>query len=159
MIILGIDPGTATTGWGVIEYNKGKKPEYHLIAYGCIKTFAKTPFADRLLIIENQIDQLVSEYKPDKAAIEEIFFAKNTKTAFAVGHARGVVLLSLAKANIPFIELTPLQVKQGITGFGRAVKSQIGYMVKQLLKLKEIPKPDDAADAIAAAIVASNIKN
>lgn len=149
MIILGIDPGTATTGYGVIKKD-GQK--ITVIDHGCILTPAKTPLPDRLEDISNQLVKIIEKYNPDQAAVEELFFAANSKTAIAVGQARGVILLELRKAGLSVFEYTPLEVKMALTGYGRADKNQIQQMVKALLFLKEIPKPDDAADALAIAM-------
>lgn len=151
MIILGIDPGTARTGWGLIKSVRGQQS---LLAYGCFTTSAKLPMEDRLLIIRTELTELLRKYKPNLVGVEKLFFAKNTKTALSVAQARGIVLVTLRGACIPIQEFTPLQVKQAITGYGRADKKQMQVMVKTLLKLKEIPKPDDAADALAIAMTA-----
>jgi crossover junction endodeoxyribonuclease RuvC len=148
MIILGIDPGTATTGFGIIKKNK----ELKLIRYGCIRTAKNLTSAERLKELHNQLSDLIKKHKPSMAAVEDIFFFKNLKTAVKVSQARGVILLTAAKLKIPVFEYTPLQIKQAITSYGRAEKIQVQKMVKVLLNLKEIPKPDDAADALAAAI-------
>lgn len=148
MIILGIDPGTAATGFGVIKKNR----ELKLIEFGCIKTPTSLTTAERLKELHNQLSKLIKKHKPDIMAVEDIFFFKNLKTAIKVSQARGVILLSAAKSKISVFECTPLQVKQAITGYGRAEKIQVQKMVKMLFNLKEIPKPDDAADALAAAI-------
>ena len=147
--ILGIDPGTATTGWAVVEEVK-KNPQ--LIACGCVNTSKFNSDAERLVEIGRDIETLIKKYKPDEAAIEDLFFFSNQKTAVTVSQARGVVLYELKKNKLPIQNYTPLQVKQALTGYGRADKNQIQLMVKNILKLKEIPKPDDAADAIAIAI-------
>ncbi|SPF34138.1 component of RuvABC resolvasome, endonuclease [Candidatus Desulfosporosinus infrequens] len=149
MIILGIDPGTAIMGYGLIE-QKGN----HLsaLAYSCWRTPAHTPLAERLLMLYQQIDPFLREHPPDHMAVEELFFNRNTTTALAVGHARGVVLLAGAQHGIPVYEYTPLQVKQAVVGYGKAEKNQVQQMVKGLLRLNEIPKPDDTADALAIAI-------
>jgi len=149
MIILGVDPGFAITGYGVIDYNVNK---FKAIDYGVITTEADQDFCERLNILSDQLDQLILKYKPEVVAVEELFFSKNTKTAIKVGHGRGVILLTAAKSRCKVYEYTPLQVKQAITGYGRADKSQIQIMVKILLNLGKIPKPDDAADALAIAI-------
>jgi len=147
--ILGIDPGTATTGWAVVEEkNKNAK----LIACGCVNTAKYKSDADRLVEIGKDIQTLIKKYKPDEAAIEDIFFFKNLKTAITVAQARGVILYEIKKNNIPLFSYTPLQVKQALTGYGRADKNQMQLMVKNILKLKSFPKPDDAADAVAIAI-------
>lgn len=153
MIIFGIDPGTATTGYGVIKSDKGK---LEALAYGCIRTKAKQPLADRLFEISRDLTNLIKKYKPDALAVESLFFYKNITTAISVSHARGVVLLCAAKNNLELRELTPLQVKKSLTGYGKAEKKQVQYMVRTLLNLKSIPKPDDAADALAIALCATN---
>lgn len=152
MIILGIDPGTATTGFGVIKKNK----ELTLIDYGCIKTTTNFTTAERLKKLHDQLNSLIKKHKPDMVAVEDIFFFKNLKTAIKVSQARGVILLTAAKSKIPVCEYTPLQIKQATTSYGRAEKMQVQKMVKVLLNLKEIPKPDDAADALATAICCAN---
>lgn len=149
MIILGIDPGLAITGFGVINYEKNN---FKVIQYGVIRTPSKTPLPDRLVKIKEGIETLIQQYNPDCAAIEELFFNTNAKSAFLVGQARGVSVVTVASAGLPIYEYTPLQVKQGVAGYGRADKNQIQQMVKTLLNLKEIPKPDDAADALAIAM-------
>ncbi len=152
MIILGIDPGTATTGYGLIEKNK----ELKLIDYGCIKTAANLATAERLKELHDRLNDLIKKYKPDIMAVEDIFFFKNLKTAIKVSQARGVILLTAAKTKILAFEYTPLQIKQAVTSYGRAEKIQVQKMVKLLLNLEEIPKPDDAADALAVAICCAN---
>jgi crossover junction endodeoxyribonuclease RuvC len=153
-IILGIDPGIADTGFGVIEKKAGGK--ISCLAYGSIKTKAGLPMAERLEILHNELEKIIQKYLPALASVEELFFQNNAKTAIIVGQARGVILLTCRKNKIPIVELTPLQVKQTIAGFGRADKLQVQKMVKLLLNLKEIPKPDDAADALAIAISVVN---
>jgi len=147
--VLGIDPGTATTGWAVVEEVK-KNPR--LVACGCVNTSKFRSDADRLVEIGKDIGALLKKYKPQEAAIEDIFFFKNLKTAVTVAQARGVILYKIKKDGVPLFAYTPLQVKQALTGYGRAEKKQIQIMVKNILKLKSIPKPDDAADAVAIAI-------
>lgn len=149
MIILGIDPGIARCGWGLIET---KNSELKTKNFGCIETKAILSKEKRLLVIYKEVKNLIEKYKPRVVAIEELFFNTNVKTALAVGEARGVVLLACGKKNIPISVFTPLEVKMAITGYGRAEKTQIGQMVKALLKLKEIPKPDDTTDALAVAL-------
>lgn len=149
MIVLGVDPGTATTGWAVI--NVAESGQLEAKSYGAIITKSTMPFAQRLKAIHGELKRIVKEYKPDIAAIEELFFAKNVKTALSVGQARGVVMLTAIEENLDVFEYTPLQVKQAIVGYGRADKSQIQKMIKVLLGLKEIPQPDDVADALAVA--------
>lgn len=157
MIIMGIDPGTATTGYGII---KKEVQKHTLIKYGCILTPAKTPLCDRLDTIFDELSELIEEFRPDQIAVEELFFAANSKTAIAVSQARGVILLAGKKKGLPVHEYTPLEVKMALTGYGRADKNQIQQMVKTLLGLKDIPKPDDAADALAIAIChANSIRN
>jgi len=148
MIILGIDPGTAITGYGIIE--KGRKLE--LITYGCIKTSTDLSTAERLDKTYKELKTLIKKYKPEIAAVEDIFFFKNLKTAIKVSQARGVILLAIAQSKIRVAEYTPLQIKQAVACYGRAEKLQVQKMVKAILGLEEIPKPDDAADALAVAI-------
>jgi len=152
MTILGIDPGTATIGYGVI---KGPK-KLELIAYGCIKTTTDFSTAERLNKLHNELKSIIETYKPDIVAVEDIFFFKNLKTAIKVSQARGVILFTIAQAKIKVAEYTPLQIKQAVACYGRADKNQVQKMVKVLLNLKEIPKPDDAADALAIAICCAN---
>jgi crossover junction endodeoxyribonuclease RuvC len=149
MRIVGIDPGTARIGWGLIE---GQKQSYSMVRYGCIETDKSKQAYHRLQEIYQEIYGLLQTEKPDQVVVEQLFFARNVTTALSVGQARGVILLAAANAGLPIFEYTPLQVKQSITGYGRAEKNQIQAMVKMLLKLKEIPKPDDAADALAIAL-------
>lgn len=152
MKILGIDPGTATTGFAVIKKNGC---EVAALDFGVISTQPKVSPEERLLEIFENICELIESHKPDLVAVESLFFFKNQTTAFAVAQARGVVLLSVAKFHIPLVEITPLQVKMAVTGYGRADKKQIQAMVKEIFALKKIPKPDDAADALAIAFAAS----
>lgn len=152
MIILGIDPGTAITGWGLIKKTKTLKA----INYGCIKTSADLSTAERLDKLHKELDSLIKKHKPGIVAVEDIFFFKNLKTAVKVSQARGVILLTIAKSKIKIAEYTPLQIKQAVACYGRADKKQVQKMVKTLLNLKEIPKPDDAADALATAICCAN---
>lgn len=149
MIIMGIDPGFAITGFGVLNYYKNC---FKVLDFGTVVTKAHTPLAHRLLLLEEELVQLIEKYKPDAISLEELFFNNNAKTALKVGQGRGVALLCAARAKIPVYEYTPLQVKQGVTGYGRADKKQVQQMVKILLGLPAIPKPDDAADALAVAI-------
>jgi len=149
MIILGIDPGFAIVGVGVIEY-KGNK--FRVIDYFAITTKAHTPIEDRLKIIYEGICEVIEKYKPDFMAVEELFFNNNAKTAIAVGQARGVIVLSAVNNGIEVFEYTPLQVKQAVVGYGRAEKQQVQQMVKALLGLNSVPKPDDVADALAIAV-------
>jgi len=149
MIILGVDPGTATTGYGLIK-KEGQK--FIAIDYGCILTPAKTPLHDRLETIFEELTEIIENHNPDHLAVEELFFASNAKTAISVGQARGVILLSGKKKKVSIFEYTPLEVKMALTGYGKADKKQIQAMVKAILGLSEIPKPDDAADALAIAL-------
>jgi len=147
--IIGIDPGIAIVGYGVLDY---KDNHFEVVDYGAIQTKAKTPFPKRLEQVYDAMIYLLDLYKPDCCAVEELFFNKNVKTAIAVGHARGVILLSAESKNIEIFEYTPLQVKQGVVGYGRAEKKQVQEMVKLILNLEKCPKPDDVADALAVAI-------
>lgn len=149
MIILGIDPGYATLGYGVVEFKAGR---YKSLEHGAIVTKAGIEFPRRLEIIYQRLDELIKKYNPDYSSIEKLFFQNNQKTAINVAEARGVVLLALQQNSIKIYEYTPLQVKSAITGYGKAEKKQVMEMTKRLLNLKEIPKPDDAADALALAI-------
>lgn len=149
MRILGIDPGYATIGYGIIEYDNFR---FKTITYGAIITTPKDAFVDRLCSIYDDITTLVNTYHPDCLSIEKLFFNTNTTTAIDVAQARGVILLAARKLGLSIFEYTPLQVKQSITGYGRAEKRQVMEMVKNLLQLNAIPKPDDAADALALAI-------
>ncbi len=151
-IIIGIDPGVADTGYGIIAV-QGNQTD--VIDYGSIKTPKKQNLAERLATIEKEFTGLIKKHQPEQLAIEKIFFSKNTKTALAVGQARGVVLAAAAKHRLKIIEPTPNQIKQGVTGYSRAPKRQIQKMIKIILKLKEIPQPDDAADALAVALYAA----
>jgi len=148
MIILGIDPGLARTGYALlkIERNKAEK-----IIYGCFLTSAQDILEKRLSIIYTELEKIIKKYKPDKIAVEQLFFAKNVKTALIVGQARGVICLAAAESKIPLFEYTPLQVKQALTGYGQATKKQVQLMLKAIFGLKKIPAPDDAADALAIA--------
>ena len=147
--VLGIDPGTATTGWAILEENKGVVAA---VAFGHISTSPKNTEADRLKEVSDDIRAIIRKYKPQESAVEDIFFFKNVKTAVKVSQSRGAMILTLEQENVRIFSYTPLQVKQALTGYGRAEKKQIQLMVKNILKLKEIPKPDDVADAIAIAL-------
>jgi crossover junction endodeoxyribonuclease RuvC len=154
IIVIGIDPGLATTGYALIK--DGKKIE--VLDYGVISTSSREAFPSRLKFIYQSLNKLIKKYKPDVLVAEQLFFCKNVKTALLVGQARGVVLLTAILNKLPLYEFTPLQVKQSVCGYGRAQKSQIQGMVKVLLSLKSIPKPDDAADALAIALTYLNSK-
>jgi crossover junction endodeoxyribonuclease RuvC len=149
MLIMGVDPGFAITGYGIIEYRSNK---FKTLDYGVITTDAHMEFADRLLILNNCLEDIINKYKPNAFAIEELFFNKNVKTALLVGHGRGVALTVAARAGVRISEYTPLQVKQAVVGYGRAEKAQVQQMIKLFLNLEKIPKPDDAADALAVAV-------
>lgn len=149
MIVLGIDPGYAIVGVGVIEYNGNK---FRTIDYYAITTEAHTPFEERLKIIYEGINEAIEKYKPDFMSIEELFFNDNAKTAIAVGQARGVIVLSAVNHGVEIFEYTPLQVKQAVVGYGRADKTQVQQMTKAILGLNSVPKPDDVADALAIAV-------
>lgn len=149
MLILGIDPGFAITGYSIIEY-KGNK--FGLLDNGAIKTDSKMSFPLRLTKIYDELNLIINKYKPDAISVEELFFNQNVKTAINVAQARGVVLIVGCKNNIPTFEYTPLQVKQAVTGYGRADKTQVQKMVKSILKVEEIPKLDDITDSMAVGI-------
>ena len=161
MTIIGIDPGTATTGFGVIQKLKVKsvkcKVEYGVLSYGAITTSPSMPSEERLEKIYREISKLLKKYKPDLLVIEKVFFFKNLKTALPVSEARGVILLAGANAKAEIKELTPLEIKMGICGYGRAKKPQVQRMVQEILNIKEKIKPDDAADALAAALCGSRL--
>ncbi len=149
MRILGIDPGIGRTGWGIIEVQGSN---LKVQSFGCVETNAKTEMGQRLVELSDKIEELINEYKPDAVGIEDLFFNTNSKTAFVVGQARGVIMLAVAKKKLPLAVYTPLQVKIAVTGYGRAEKRQVAQMVKTLLKLDIIPKLDDTTDALAIAI-------
>lgn len=149
MIILGIDPGFAIVGYGIIEYENYK---YKALEYGAITTSSKEDMFMRFKKIHDELSEIIERTKPDVMAIEELFFNSNQKTAINVAQARGVLLLSALNKNVPVYEYTPLQVKQAIVGYGRAEKNQVQQMVKMLLNLGKVPKPDDTADALAIAV-------
>ena len=149
MRILGIDPGIAIVGFGLIESNRGS---VRMLQYGAVTTEAGLPLATRLVQIENDMTALISQLKPDEIAVEELFFSKNITTGIAVAHGRGVILCTAERLGVPIFEYTPMQVKQAVAGYGLADKKQVMDMTKRLLKLKAVPKPDDAADALAIAI-------
>lgn len=168
MKIIGIDPGTATTGYGVIEApflklsfiilnqkvqkNIKSTKNFYCLGYGLIKTDPSLPTAERLLKINIELNKLINKYRPDALAVENVYFFKNLKTALPVSQAKGVILLTAAKKRIPVFEFTPLQVKLTVTGYGRAEKKQVQKMIKLLLRLSKLPSPDDAADALGIAI-------
>jgi crossover junction endodeoxyribonuclease RuvC len=157
MITLGIDPGTAIMGYGVVESGVSVEPGptgegLRMVEYGVLHTPAHAPLSERLPMLYSGLMELMGEHKPDAVAVEELFFNKNVRTALSVGHARGIAILAAAHAGIHIAEYTPLQVKQAVVGYGRATKDQVQSMVKILLHMDHIPRPDDAADALAVAI-------
>jgi len=147
--VLGIDPGTATVGWGIVEERDGN---FVPVAFGHIATDKKRPEEARLLEISDDLKEILKKYHPHEAAVEQLFFFKNQKTIIQVGQSRGATLLTLTQKNVSISGYTPLQVKQSVTGYGKAEKRQVQSMIKNILKLKSIPKPDDTADALALAI-------
>lgn len=149
MLILGIDPGYAIIGWGIIRFERGK---YVPVDFGAITTNAGVPFNRRLEQIYDQLNTLLDTHHPDAVAVEKLYFQNNQKTAIDVAQARGVTMLALQQHGVPVFEYTPLQVKSAVTGFGQAQKPQVMEMTKRLLRLKAVPKPDDTADALAIAI-------
>ena len=149
MRVLGIDPGYAILGWGVLDVEGN---HFKVIAYDSILTDKDTPMPRRLQELHMGLKEIIEKYKPEEAAIEELYFNNNAKTVILVGEARGVAVLACANGGLPISEYTPLQIKQALVGYGRADKKQVQAMVKAILNLKEVPKPDDTADAVAAAI-------
>ena len=149
MRILGLDPGTATTGYGIVDVVEG---ELVSVTYGVITTSSKTDMPERLQTIYQELNELIRTYQPDAAAVEEVFFGRNITTAITVGQARGVLLLALANAGLPISEYSPPKIKDAVTGYGKANKAQMQLMVRNLLDLEETPRPDDAADGLAVAI-------
>lgn len=147
--ILGIDPGIAIVGFGIIEYDNVK---FRVVDYGAITSPAHTPVPERLKMIYDDLNYVIEKYEPDEIAVEELFYNNNAKTVINVAQARGVLILAGQNHNIPVFEYTPLQVKQSVVGYGRAEKKQVQQMVKNILGLSEVPKPDDTADAVAIAI-------
>ncbi len=149
MLVLGIDPGTATTGIGLVNYEQGREK---LIYYGTIRTSSDLEMDRRLLKIHQELDEILQRYQPDAVAIEQLFHHKNAKTVITVAQARGVLIMTAAAKHLEICEYTPLQVKQAVCGYGSAEKKQVQLMVKQILHMENVPKPDDAADALAIAI-------
>jgi len=149
MRILGIDPGYATIGFGIVEAERGN---YHLVQFGTITTSPERPFEQRLLTIYQDMNQLIDTVKPDVMAIEELFWGHNVTTGIGVSHGRGVILLSAAQQQLPIFEYTPMQIKLAVVGYGNATKLQVMDMTKRLLKMERVARPDDAADAIAVAL-------
>ncbi len=156
LIIMGIDPGIAILGFGIVKYQANK---FTVMDYGAVTTAAGTPMSERLKILYRELTEIIAEHQPDAFAVEELFFNKNIKTALTIGHARGVTVLAAANSCVPIYEYTPLQVKQAVVGYGRAEKKQVQQMVKILLNLREVPKPDDVADALAVAICHGHSSN
>ncbi len=150
MLVLGIDPGTAITGYGLVR--EGERGQLTAVAYGAIRTSARLPMPQRLVLIHRQLQEVIQLHRPDSAAVELLFFQSNVTTAMTVGQARGVALLALAEAELPISEYSPMVVKEAVAGYGGADKHQVQQMVRALLGLEEIPRPDDAADALAVAI-------
>ncbi len=153
MIVLGIDPGTASLGYGIVERTGSS---LRAVDYGCLTTSADTPMPDRLRDIHALVAELIETHHPQLVAVERVFFSRNAQTAFGVGQARGVVLLAAAQAGVPVREATPNEVKMGVTGYGGADKQQVGRMVSVILDLPEVPTPDDTSDALAIAVTAAN---
>ena len=149
MIILGIDPGVATIGFGVVRAERQKNT---LLRYGVITTPPCIPLSRRLLQISDDMEEMIHTVHPDEMAVEELFFSKNITTGIAVAHGRGVILLAAEKLGVPIFEYTPMQVKQAVAGYGGADKRQVMLMTQRLLSMREVPRPDDAADALAIAI-------
>ena len=153
MIVLGIDPGTAALGYGIVESNRGRVRE---VDHGCLETSPDTSLPERLLAIHALVDELLESHQPKVMAVERLFFSRNVQTAFGVGQARGVVLLAAAQHGVPVREATPNEVKSAIAGYGAADKEQVQRMVQMVLGMAELPRPDDAADALAIAVWAAN---
>ena len=149
MIILGIDPGYAIVGWGVIEYTSNR---FSVVDYGAVTTEAGTPFNDRLKEVYDGVDSIIKRYSPEALSIEKLFYNTNAKTVIDVAQARGVINLAAVQNSIPIFEYTPLQVKQSVVGYGRADKKQVQEMTRRILSLDSVPKPDDTADALAVAV-------
>lgn len=149
MKVLGIDPGFGRMGWAVVEGNRSKQV---VVEWGCLETSPKDSLEERLVEIHEHVVELCEEYKPDEAAVEDLFYFKNQKTVIGVGQARGVIVLALAQKKVAVYHYTPLQIKQAVVGYGKADKKQVQFMVKNLLKLKSVPKQDDTADATAVAL-------
>lgn len=156
MIILGIDPGLANTGWGVIERSGAT---CRCLAYGCLQTRSTEPLAERLRILHDGVQQVIARYRPEECAVESVFFGTNAKSAFATGQARGVALLATADARLLLGEYSPVQIKSVVAGTGTAEKSQVSFMVRAFLGMDHEPKPDHAADALAVAICHAHLRN
>jgi crossover junction endodeoxyribonuclease RuvC len=152
VVVLGIDPGTATTGYGVVRGYPEGEGRYEVLTYGVVETAADEPMPRRLLTLYRELRRLIGEYQPTAAAVEKLFFGRNTTTAISVGQARGVILLALAEAGLSVDEYTPAEIKQALSGSGRAHKMQMQRMTQAILDLPECPQPDDAADALAIVV-------
>ena len=152
MIILGIDPGTARTGFSIIKKTRDAKQKFKALDYGCIQTCPTLSAGERLKKINSEINKLIKKFNPKIIAVERVYFFKNLKTVMPVSQAKGVILFTAAKKRIPVYEITPLQMKMAITGYGRAEKKQVQEAIQKILKLKEFPKDDDAADAMGVAL-------
>lgn len=160
MIILGLDPGTARVGWGIVDTGpSGRADAARCPAYGCIETDKSMRDAQRLVAIANGVEALIDRFKPELISVEKLFFSKNQTTAMTVSQARGVLLYLAERSNVPTMEFTPQEVKMALTGYGKAEKSQMQRMVQMILKLPTLPKPDDAADAVAIALTAAQARN
>lgn len=155
MVILGLDPGTATTGYGIIASSK-RHGEFGLVDFGVISTSSKLSDAERLEILAKDVVEVIKRFKPDAVGIEKLFLTTNQKTVMTVSQARGVVLLVCQQHRVPILEFTPLQVKNFVCGYGKAEKKQVQYIIQKTFKLKTLPKPDDAADALAIALCAAH---
>lgn len=151
MRILGLDPGIERTGWGVVD---SKGHDFLAVDYGCIVTGKRVSLPERLFIIWGELNKIIAKHSPEIVAVEELFFAKNAKSAIQVGHGRGVCLLAAAARGLPVEEVTPLQVKSSIVGYGAATKEQLGIMIQRILGLSKVPRPDDTCDALAIAVTA-----
>jgi crossover junction endodeoxyribonuclease RuvC len=150
MAVIGLDPGSAITGFGILE--EGSDHSLKVIEYGVFRTSSKMNTADRLMSLYGQLNEILALHRPDSGAVEKLYFQRNVTTAITVGQARGVLMLALAQASIPIAEYNPMEIKQAVAGYGKADKQQMQQMVKMLLGLEKIPKPDDAADALAVAV-------
>lgn len=150
MLVVGVDPGTAITGYGLVRQLGGRQVE--LVDFGVIRTPSDRPMAERLRQLYHDLHDIVAEHQPDEAAVEELFFSRNVTTALTVGQARGVAMLAAAEAGLPVHEYKPAEIKQAVVGYGNASKEQVQEMVRVLLGIAEVPRPDDAADAVAVAI-------
>ena len=156
MRILGIDPGYAIMGYGVLDYNGNR---FKTVGYGSVETEAGLPMPERLKLLYDGLTEIIQKYEPDEVSIEELFFNRNVTTAIGVGEARGIAMLACVEGGLSVSEYTPMQIKQALVGYGKAEKKQVQTMVKTILNLKDVPKPDDTADAVAAAICHAHSRN